>query len=98
MLPAALRVNREVRRAEMAYLASMLLDDHFASEETGAEALVALVEGLCGRLGIPQRLSQLGVRPDQLPDLVHSSHGNSLDGNPRDVSDEELYRLLEEIL
>jgi alcohol dehydrogenase class IV len=95
MLPAALRVNREVRRAEMAYLAGLLLEDRFPSEETGAEALIGLMVGLCQRLGIPQRLSELGVRHNHLPDLVHSSHGNSLDGNPRDLSDEELFRLLE---
>ncbi len=53
---------------------------------------------LCADVGLPARLRDIGVERKQIPDLVRSSRGNSMDGNPRLVSDEELTRLLEEAL
>ncbi len=55
------------------------------------------IESLCRELNVPARLSALGVRREQLPDLVRDSRGNSMSGNPREVSDAELRDLLEEI-
>jgi alcohol dehydrogenase class IV len=49
-------------------------------------------------LAIPRRLGELGVRREQVPALVRASRGNSLSGNPRELSDEELHQLLEEML
>jgi hypothetical protein len=40
----------------------------------------------------------LGVERSMIPSLVKSSRGNSMDGNPRDVSDAELAKLLEDLL
>ena len=34
---------------------------------------------------------------DQIPEIVKSSRGSSMSGNPRELSDEELTRILEEI-
>lgn len=99
MLPVALRVNREVRRAELARLAHVLgLGGLKASPQEAVERLIQQIQGLCDRVGIPRRLSQLGAKPEQVPDLVKSSRGSSMSGNPREVSDEELTKLLEEML
>jgi alcohol dehydrogenase class IV len=57
--------------------------------------LVVAADLLCRDVGIPSRLRDIGVRHDQIADLVVSSHGNSLSGNPRDLSDDELRDLLE---
>ena len=50
------------------------------------------------RIGIPRRLSQVGVRREQLPELVRDSRGSSMSGNPRDLTDEELSEILEDLL
>jgi alcohol dehydrogenase class IV len=98
MLPAALRINREVRRNEIARLWTLLNDARLVDEDQAADRFIARIDELAHRIGIPSRLSQIGVLDDQIPALVKGSRGNSMDGNPRDVTDEELGRLLEEML
>ena len=65
--------------------------------QDAVEVLIGEIENICHRIGIPRRLSQLGVRREQIPDLVASSRGSSMSGNPRELSDEELTALLEGI-
>jgi alcohol dehydrogenase class IV len=98
MLPAALRINCLVRRKEIARLWSLVDEQSPVDEDEAADRFIAYIETLAGRIGVPSRLSQIGVLPNQIPALVQGSHGNSLDGNPREVSDEELRQLLEEML
>jgi len=50
---------------------------------------------MAGTIGIPQLLRDLGVNRQQIPALVAGSRGNSMAGNPRDVSDAILAALLE---
>ena len=56
------------------------------------------ISALCDRVGVPRRLSQLGVTADQIPALVRDSRGSSMSGNPRELSDAELTAILEETL
>jgi len=95
MLPAALRVNRDTCRADLARLAEVFCGQRFDSEDLAADACVAAVEALCRDVGIPPRLRDVGVRREQIPALVSASRGNSMSANPRDVSDAELARILE---
>ncbi len=98
MLPAALRFNRPVSEPQLAKLAEASLARSFKSDSAAADALSQAIDELSETLGIPRRLSQLGVRGDQLPAIVEGSRGNSLSGNPRPVSPEELRELLEAML
>jgi len=99
MLPAALRTNRVVCEAQLARLARHVFPrESFASDSRAVDALVEEIESLCSRVGIPRRLSQLGVKAEQIPDLVKNSRGSSMSGNPRELSDEELTKILEDLL
>jgi alcohol dehydrogenase class IV len=99
MLPTALRVNREVRTAELATLARLLYGVAASAPDVEAvDLLIENIDALCRRVGVPQRLADVGVRHDQIPALVKSSRGQSMSGNPRDMSDVELTRLLEKML
>ena len=99
MLPVALKVNREVRADALADLSRALLPaSPGRSREADVDALIEAVENLCRLLDIPPRLSSLGVRPEQIPDLVQSSRGSSMSGNPRELTDRELTEILEEML
>jgi alcohol dehydrogenase class IV len=91
MLPIALWVNFDIRREELTRLAQVMT----GRPDATAQDTLDCIDQLCERLRIPRRLSEIGVRPDQLGDLVRSSRGNSMDGNPRDVSD-ELLAILEQ--
>jgi len=99
MLPVALRVNRQVRQAELARLAHAAFPQHRpASPEAAVEMFIQCIEQLCREVGIPERLSALGVRREHIPDIVAGSRGTSMSGNPRDLSDAELTELLEAML
>lgn len=91
MLPIALQANRQVRQHEMELLES-LFESHSSPD---ADAFVRRIESLCREIRIPARLRDIGVARDQIPALVSGSQGNSMNGNPRDVSPEELREILE---
>jgi alcohol dehydrogenase class IV len=98
MLPTALRINAEVCRDQMPKLALALTG--LQTDDPGRANRVCLetIESLAEEIGIPRRLSQLGVMREQIPALVEGSRGNSMSGNPRDLSDKELSDVLEEML
>jgi alcohol dehydrogenase class IV len=96
MLPVALRVNRDIAETPLAELARATLPVGSLGASAAAQMLVDHIDALCLDLSVPARLSQVGVKPAQLDDLVRGSRGNSMNGNPRQLSDEELRKVLEE--
>ncbi|MBN1589860.1 MAG: iron-containing alcohol dehydrogenase [Pirellulales bacterium] len=99
MLPAALRVNRLAREKELAHLARVLLKlDHATSDELAVGRLIERIAALSREIGIPRRLSELGVRAEQIPAIVAGSRGSSMSGNPVQITDEHLTDILEAML
>jgi alcohol dehydrogenase class IV len=98
MLPAALQFNRDVCLTKLAALGRLICSTTSANNEVAADAFIHRINELAGEIGIPKRLSELGVRDEQIRTLVAASHGNSLSGNPRDVSDADLQQVLEFLL
>jgi alcohol dehydrogenase class IV len=95
MLPVALRVNRDVAEKQLAELARAALPVGMASDNAATLKLLDHIDALCADLKVPTRLSQVGVAPEQLDDLVRGSRGNSMNGNPRQLTDAELRKILE---
>ncbi len=104
MLPAALRANRDVACAELATLERSVAqpsytgDSRLPNEESAADAFISRIERICQTIGIPRRLSDVGVQSEQIPALVAQSRGNSMSGNPRDLSNEELAEIMVKML
>lgn len=99
MLPAAMRANREVAQAELFDLATACGHDvERRGEVEVVDEFLARIQSLAAAIDIPRTLAELGVTPAQLPEIVRGSYGNSMSGNPRDVSPEELHALLEGLL
>lgn len=96
MLPAALNLNLPVRTRELADM-ERLFDPEVGIDPVAANAFIDRIESLCESLGIPGRLRDIGVRHEQLAALVPASRGNSMSGNPREVSDHKLAQILEEM-
>ena len=94
MLPAALNLNLPVRTRELADL-ERLFDPEVGIDPVAANAFIDRIESLCKSLSIPRRLRDIGVRHEQLATLVPASRGNSMSGNPRDISDHKLAQILE---
>jgi alcohol dehydrogenase class IV len=98
MLPVALRVNSEVRRKEIAHLCRSIFGAEASNDDKHAvEFFLKKIEELCHRVKTPRRLRQLGVERNQIPDLAQSSRGSSMSGNPKELSDDELKAILEDI-
>lgn len=98
MLPAALEANRGVAETSLARLARYALNLNESNDAAAVQSLINHVQELCHRLNVPTRLSEVGIRREQLAALVQGSHGNSLNGNPRPIDDAELTTILERML
>ena len=96
LLPTALHVNMPVRTREFAEL-ERLFDPDVGNDIVAANAFVDRIESLCELLEVPSRLRDLGVRQEQLAELVPGSRGNSMSGNPREISDEKLAQILDSL-
>jgi alcohol dehydrogenase class IV len=94
MLVPAMKVNLQLCYRDYAQLGELMAGGAVGSQETDAELAIVNLEMLATSLGIPKRLRDLGVLEDQLPALVPASRGNSMSGNPRDLSDDELLDVL----
>ncbi len=98
MLPMAMRVNRHARLPELARIGRLITANNWRTDEAAADAGIERIVELCERISIPSTLTDLGVRPEQIPALVASSRGNSMSANPCEVSDAELTEILESML
>lgn len=98
LLPIALETNRPVARDRLARVGETITSRRFDDPEEGADAAIASIRHMVARLGIPRRLSELGVRPGDLGAIARGSSGNSLRNNPRALSTEELETILEAAL
>lgn len=106
MLPAAMRVNFSAKEVGVHFLRAAIailgerklrLESSHSIETLGSKA-IELIDDLLAELRIPRRLSEIGVKGEQIPAIVRDSRGNSMSGNPRELSDEELTRILEDML
>jgi alcohol dehydrogenase class IV len=98
LLPAALEANREVRKKEIAEIGRLLAGTPGLPDDEAAAAAPRAARELADRIGIPRRLGDVGVRREQIPELVRGSRGNSMSGNPRPIGDDELAAILEALL
>lgn len=72
-----------------------LMEFNRLNERQQADWAMARIDTLLSDLKIPRRLSEIGVKREQIPAIVRESRGNSMSGNPRELSDEELTQILE---
>ncbi len=113
MLPVAMKTNREVAAERFAELGRVMKAAASACKpgeplrewhaDSGcnfedADYPIAVIDFLCDRLRIPKQLSALGVVESQIEPLAAGSRGNSMDGNPCEVSQPELIAMLRNML
>ena len=98
MLPTAMRVNRQAAEHDFARLERAVDPGASAEQAAAADAFVERIERLCLESGVPRRLSELGVKGDQLDWLAENSGGASMRGNPVTLSTAELRTVLAAML
>lgn len=98
LLPIAMKTNQSTSRKEQAVLGKLFAKNPHLSKADAIAASIDHIEKICDALSIPRRLSELGVSESDLPAIVAGSRGNSMNGNPRQLTDSELTQILEENL
>ena len=90
--PAALDKYVEIAKAMNVYSSGM-------SNEEAANAAVKAVKELAVRVGIPQHLSELGIKAEDLPRLAKAAYADvCTPGNPREVTEEIILDLYKKVL
>lgn len=95
LLPIALKVNKQESMAELSALANFLLPPSGNYGADRVDEFIERIEQICKTLKVPRRLSQLGVHLTQIPALARGSLGNSMNGNPKELSVPEIIEILE---
>jgi alcohol dehydrogenase class IV len=101
LLPHVMRFNAPQCRPRLAEIAVLLGEDSQGrSEEALAERAIETVQRLTRRVGIPQRLSDLGVLAEQIPDIAQKAREarRILRVNPRTPSHQEMIEILHDAL
>ena len=94
LLPVALRVNQKISERDLARLDQELDGERLPPPES-AQRLIERVKSLCRLAGTPTRLSEFGLKRERLSWLAEHSGGNSMKGNPLQLSPAELRDVLE---
>lgn len=78
---------------------TMGVDTTGMTAEQAAQAAVDAVKALSIRVGIPQTLSELGIKEEDIPALAAQAITDvCTPGNPRDVTEEEIVELYKKVL
>jgi len=108
LLPHVMKYNMEVKQAAQKYswIAEQFHDQKIlvdygtcqkslpSSMEEKAEWAIKKIEDLFTYVGIPLRLSEVGIKDADLDDIVNDTTGSSLANNPRDTNKETLREIL----
>ena len=99
VLPAVMRFNLTHAAPLYAELAPLLLPGIVGTESWRAEALVEWLAAMPAKLGLPVRLADVGIAPDDLPALAHDAMQQTrlLVNNPREVSYDDALALYREV-
>lgn len=100
VLAPVLRFNIGAAPRLYAELYEVMVPGAAGSELDKAEALVAYLGSLAGDLGLPTRLSEVGISADDIPLLAADAMKQTrlLVNNPRDVSESDAAQIYEEAL
>ncbi len=78
---------------------TMGVDTTGMTPEQAAQAAVDAVKALSVRVGIPQTLTELGIKEENIPALAAQAIADvCTPGNPRDVTEEEIKELYKKVL
>ena len=101
LLPFVMQFNAPARPQQMRRIAALLGEDvSGADDATAAGMAVSAVERLKSDIGIPARMSDVGVEADQLPAMAEFAFSikRILRVNPRPVTQDDLRAILESAL
>lgn len=92
LLPTVMWHNLEYCTEKLKKIAIILDEDAKSLPlKKGAERAVELIKGLCKRLGLPEKLEEVGLKIEDIPELVEKT--DIIPTNPRPTTKEDLFAL-----
>ncbi len=98
LLPHVMRYNFSRGCSKYAALGRAFTGRAMPDDAEAAFAAADAVAALCAELGLPARLSELGVTPDMARGLAEASMGSSMSKNPVEVTLEDCEALIRSII
>lgn len=100
LLPTVMEFNMESSIEKYGNIArAMGVDTTGMNDREAAEAAVKAVKALSVQIGIPQHLSEIGIKEKDIPALVEQAAADvCTPGNPRDVTKDDIRVLYHKIL
>jgi len=98
LLPYVIKINLNSAIIKYAHIGETLTGKNFKTHHEAAHAAAIFIEKLCNSVGIPSNLKEYHINTAELPKIVKNSRGSSMSGNPKDLTDDELMKLLESII
>ena len=100
LLPFVMEYNKPAARKKFGDIArAMGVDVKGMSEEEAADAAIEAVRKLSKAIGIPQRLTEIGIKEEQLPQLAEDAFIDPCTGgNPRKTSVAEILEIYKKAL
>lgn len=98
LLPHVMRFNLPVRTERLAQIANLLgIDVSKTSPEAAAHAACDAVQAMARSIGIPQRIRDLGAKPEQLPEFARKTFAikRLLGTTPRTATEADILNILE---
>jgi alcohol dehydrogenase class IV len=95
LLPYVMEFNRSVVTKKMAKIAQSLGENiSLLSEKEASQRAVDKIKEIFSQVGIKSNLSEWGIKEEDFSKIIKGSKGGSLNNNPRETSDEDLFELL----
>lgn len=100
LLPTIMEFNMPKCIEKFGVIAQMMgVDTKGMSAQEAAQAAVDAVKALSIRVGIPQTLTELGIKEEDIPALAAQAIADvCTPGNPRDVTEAEIVELYKKVL
>jgi alcohol dehydrogenase class IV len=95
LLPYVMEFNLSVVTKKMTKIAQSLGENiSLLSEKEASQRAVDKIKGIFSQVGIKSNLSEWGIKEEDFSKIIKGSKGSSLNNNPREASDEDLFELL----
>jgi len=98
LLPGIMALNKKYALKDYSEIGEALSGERFQSMEEGAEAGIQFIRRLKKELKIDDTISKFGVAREDIPKIIHSASSSSMSGNPGELSETELEKMMVELL
>ncbi|MHA1359466.1 MAG: iron-containing alcohol dehydrogenase family protein [Candidatus Helarchaeota archaeon] len=104
LLPHVMEFNKNTKPERFAQIGKVFMqaegksDIEKKSQNEFIEFSIAYIKNLLDTLPIPATLRELGMRRENIPEIVKNTKGSSLNNNPRKAGPEELVQILQNAL